>query len=104
MAVEATVRGRVANELSSLIVSLGPQAVAAHWYFFGSAERGVKDAADIDVLLICESDAHADLLRRMIDPDSLSLPLHLSLMTLEEAEATDAIHTQRAIRIFPVAD
>jgi hypothetical protein len=45
--------------------------------------------------------AQADALCQAIDPDSLPLPLDLSLMTYEEAAEVDAVWLQSARRVHP---
>ena len=45
--------------------------------------------------------SQAGALRQAIDPDSLPLPLHLSLLTYAEAMEVDAVRIQHASRIYP---
>ena len=71
------------------------------WHLFGSVARNEPDAADIDLMILCKSDEQADTLRRVIDPDTLALPLHLALLTFDEAAAIDAVRVQRSLAIFP---
>lgn len=95
------IRQRYASELRDLATHLGPTADGSVWYLFGSVDDDTSDAADIDVLILCESAEQADFLRSVIDVDSLGRPLDLSLMTFTEEKETDAVARQGARQIFP---
>lgn len=95
------IRDRVVKSLSELASSIGPKAEGTQWHLFGSVDRDVADAADIDLLILCKSDDQADALRQTIDPDALELPLHLIFMTFDEAAAIDAIGVQQSRVIIP---
>jgi len=95
------IRHRVVASLRELAVSLGPKADGTEWHLFGSVDRNEPNAADIDLMILCKSDAQADALRRAIDPDALALPLHLALMRFDEAAEVDAVRVQRSQAIFP---
>ena len=95
------IRQRVVASLRELAVSLGPKADGTEWHLFGSVARDGPYAMDIDLMILCESDAQADELRRAINPDALDLPLHLALMTFDEAAEVDAVLVQRSQAIFP---
>lgn len=95
------IRHRVITSLRELAASLGPEADGTQWHLFGSVARNKPDAADIDLMILCKSDEQADTLRRGIDPDGLLLPLHLALMTFDEAAEVDAVRLQRSLVIFP---
>lgn len=71
------------------------------WHLFGSVDRDEPNAADIDLMILCTGDDQADSLRRAIDPDAFLLPLHLALITIDEADEADAVRTQRSRAIFP---
>lgn len=94
-------RERIVTNLRELAVSLGPASAGSEWHLFGSVERDDQDAEDIDLIIICKSNLQADTLRQAIDPDSLELPLHLSLLTFEEVEQIDAVRVQCSRAIFP---
>lgn len=81
---------------------LGPIADETEWHLFGSVGRDEVDALDIDLMILCNSDAQADLLRQAIDLDSFILPLHLSLLTFEEAATIDAPNLQQSVVIHPL--
>jgi predicted nucleotidyltransferase len=95
------IRQRVVTRLRELAVSLGQMAEGSHWHLFGSVDRDEPNAADIDLMILCKSDDQADILRRAIDPDALILPLHLSLMTFDEAAEIEAVRSQHSRAIFP---
>jgi predicted nucleotidyltransferase len=96
-------RSNVIASLKELASSLGTAASGTEWHLFGSVNQGVQGASDIDLMIFCESDVQADLLRHMIDADSLPLPLHLSLMTFNEATTINAVSIQRGTLILRVA-
>lgn len=98
-------RADVVAGLRQLSVSLGSIAHATEWHLFGSVDRDEPDAEDIDLMILCTSDAQADSLRLAIKSDFLALPLHLSLMTFQEAAEIDAVRVQRStpiIRLSPL--
>jgi predicted nucleotidyltransferase len=95
------IRQAVVATLRELADSLGPMAEGSEWHLFGSVDRNDPDAADIDLMILCKTDHQADALRRAIDLDSLAMPLHLALLTFDEATKVDAVHLQRSRPIFP---
>lgn len=95
------IRQRVVASLRALAASLGPKAEGSQWHLFGSVDRDEQDAEDIDLMILCNSDDQADVLRQAIDPDAMELPLQLALLTFEEAAEVDAIRIQRSRIIFP---
>ncbi len=95
------IRHRVVASLRELAASLGPKAEGSQWHLFGSVDRDEQEAEDIDLMILCNSDDQADALRRAIAPDALELPLHMALMTFEEADEVNAIRVQRSHAIIP---
>lgn len=95
------IRQRVVANLRELATALGPEADGTEWHLFGSVDRDEPNAADIDLMILCKSDDQADALRRTIDPEGLALPLHLALMTFDEAIEVEAVRVQRSRVIFP---
>lgn len=95
------IRHRVVTSLRELAVSLGPVAKGSQWHLFGSVDRDEPDAEDIDLMILCNSDDQADTLRHAIDPDALALPLHLALLTFDEAAEIEAVSVQHSRAIFP---
>ncbi|MDF1821363.1 MAG: hypothetical protein P1U64_07320 [Alcanivoracaceae bacterium] len=90
------------SNIRELAFSLGKTAEGSEWHLFGSVARNKDSAADIDLMIICESDIQADDLRSKIDCDSLSLPLDLMLLTFQEAADIDAIKLQSSEKIYPL--
>lgn len=84
-------------------MSLGPIASGTEWHLFGSVNRDDPNASDIDLMIFCETDSQADMLRQTIDPDSLSLALHLSLFTFKEAAMIDATTAQQSTLVLDLA-
>ncbi len=95
------IRERVVASLRELAVSLGPDADGSEWHLFGSVDRNESNAEDIDLMILCKNDVQADILRLAIDADVLSLPLHLSLLTFDEAAQINAVRVQGSRSIFP---
>lgn len=95
------IRQRVIASLHDFALSLGLKAEGTQWHLFGSVDRDELDAADIDLMILCNDDDQADGLRRSIDPDAFLLPIHLSLMTYDEAAEVDAVRVQLSRIIFP---
>lgn len=93
-------RSRVIASLDDLALSLGLIARGTEWYLFGSTNRDEYAASDIDLMILCRTALQADTLRQAIDPDSLFLPLDLSLFTFEEAATIDATSLQKAALVF----
>jgi predicted nucleotidyltransferase len=96
------IRSSVIAELKEFAVLLGQVAQGTEWHLFGSVNRDEIDASDIDLMILCKSDAQADVLREAIDPDSFSLPLHLALLTFVEAAAIDATWVQQSTVILRI--
>lgn len=96
------IRSHVIESLVQLSMSLGPIAYGTKWHLFGSVNRGDSNASDIDLMIFCESTSQADMLRRAVDPDSLFLPIDLSLFTFEEAAAIDVAKMQHSTLIIEV--
>jgi len=97
------IRSNVIANLEELAKSLGAAASGTEWHLFGSVNRGVPGASDIDLMIFCGSDAQADVLRHAIDPESLPLPLHLSLLTFNEAITINAASIQKSTVILRLA-
>ena len=71
----------------------------ARWYLFGSAKSSRSDIADIDLLVICDTSQMADAVRRLVDLDSLSRPIHLSILTQAEQDEVSFVERQNCTRI-----
>lgn len=95
------IRQFVVAKLCEFAHSLGQKAEGSQWHLFGSVNRDEPDAADIDLMILCTGDAQADELRKSIDIDYFLLPLHLSLMTFDEAAEIDAASMQLSSIIYP---
>jgi predicted nucleotidyltransferase len=95
------IRAQYVAVLRDLAANLGPAADGTVWYLFGSVDRDMFDAADVDVLILCNSAEQANLLRLEIDADALGRPLDLSLMTFAEESETGAVACQGARQIYP---
>jgi predicted nucleotidyltransferase len=95
------IRQRAIASLRELAVSLGLKAQGTQWHLFGSVDRNDPNAADIDLMILCDGNEQADILRRAIDLNALFLPIDLALMTFDEATEVDAVRVQHGHAIFP---
>jgi hypothetical protein len=96
------IRARIVDSLHDLARNVGAIAEGSEWHLFGSVDRDESDSSDIDLMILCVDASQADALRQAIDADSLPLPLHLALLTYDEARQVDAVGVQRSSRIFPI--
>lgn len=94
-------RESIVRALSRLAENLGVTSIGSEWYIFGSADRNTVNAADIDLMILCLDAFQTDELRRAIDPDQFSIPIHLALLTFQEALEVDAVNVQQASKIYP---
>ena len=75
-----------------------PRAV---WYLFGSALRDVVLAADIDVLVLCETDEEVVSVRAELKSLCQALPMHLFLLTRAEDAELGFVSGQGCVQIYP---
>ena len=94
-------RQRVVSSLRELAAALGSAAAGSEWYLFGSVNRDELCAADIDLMILCTNDYQADALRLAINLDNFMLPLHLALLTFDEAAQIEAVRAQHSTAIYP---
>ncbi|MEY9121752.1 hypothetical protein ABH994_003033 [Bradyrhizobium yuanmingense] len=91
------------DELTSavrdLAIRTNTAAGDARWYLFGSAQRSISDALDIDVLVVCRADGVADAIRRAVDVDQFTRPLHLSILTCAEEAEVRFVEKQGCIQV-----
>jgi predicted nucleotidyltransferase len=91
------------DELLSTIKDLALKANScvgnADWYLFGSAYKGLPTASDIDLLVICETHEMADAIRRSVDLDQLTRPIHLSILTKAEELEVRFVQKQDCIQV-----
>ncbi len=95
-------RSCIINDLKELAVSLGSIANGTEWHLFGSVNKGDPYPSDIDLMIFCENDLQSDKLRYLIDLDSFRLPIHLSLLTFDEAKVINAAFVQRSTAVFRI--
>jgi len=72
----------------------------ASWYLFGSLQRGCANASDIDLVVVCQTHCMADAIRRAVDVDQLTLPIHLTILTESEEAEISFIEKQGCISII----
>jgi len=93
-------REEVVIAVCEIAEKLGSACSGSEWYLFGSVARCSPSPSDIDLMILCIDNHQADTLRSIIDPDALAVPIHLCLLTFDEAREIDAVHVQGAQKIF----
>lgn len=71
------------------------------WYLFGSALRNPVQAADIDLLVVCQDHADADAIRRTTDEFAFCKHIDLSILTEDEEAEISFVANQCCVRVFP---
>lgn len=71
----------------------------ARWYLFGSVKNGLTNATDIDLLVVCATHEMSDIVRRNIDLDQMTRPIHLSILTDAEEAEVRFVECQKATRV-----
>lgn len=94
-------REAVVTAMCDIAEKLGPACDGSEWYLFGSVARCSPSPSDIDLMILCIDNHQADTLRIIIDPDALAVPIHLCLLTFDEAQEIDAVRVQDAQKIYP---
>jgi hypothetical protein len=73
----------------------------SRWFLFGSITTTKRPVGDIDLLVVCKTNADCTTVRTELAAISAQFPIHLLLMTpMEEAEVK-FIHTENAVEITP---
>ena len=93
-------REAVVTAVCEIAEKLGSVCNGSEWYLFGSVARCSPSPSDIDLMILCIDDHQADTLRRVIDADALALPIHLCLLTFDEAREIDAVQIQGAEKVY----
>jgi predicted nucleotidyltransferase len=92
------------DELISAVADLAKEINAsvgdANWYLFGSAQEGLRDASDIDLLVVCQTHAMADAIRRLVDEDKFARPIHLSIFTRAEEQEVRFVEKQGCVQVL----
>jgi predicted nucleotidyltransferase len=70
------------------------------WYLFGSAQNGLTDASDIDLLVVCQTHGMADAIRHLVDEDKFARPMHLSIFTRAEEQEVRFVEKQGCIQVL----
>lgn len=87
------------SAIRGLAVKTNGHVGVANWYLFGSAQERFSNASDIDVLVVCETHEMADAVRRSIDVDQLTRPIHLSILTQAEEDEVRFIERQGCVKV-----
>lgn len=73
----------------------------AMWNGFGSYFNEGEAFADVDVLVVCGTDEEAMRVRSRTSALYARWPIHLLIMTEDEAKETNFVRSQGCIRLFP---
>src|SRR5258708_23471820 len=79
-----------------------PLAPDAIWYLFGSTLRAFERAADIDVLVLCDSEESISVIRHELRAACERRPLHLFLLTRGEEAELGFIVSQGCVQVYPL--
>jgi hypothetical protein len=90
----------LAAAIRELAVRTNANVGEAKWYWFGSTRNNLSDAADIDLVVVCENHTIADEIRRLVDSDQLTRPIHLSILTQEEEAEVHFVKSQGCTQIL----
>jgi hypothetical protein len=71
------------------------------WYLFGSALRDPVRAADVDLLVVCQSLSDADTIRRSAGKIASCKPVDFSILTEEKRPRPASSSISAASRSFP---
>ena len=87
----------VFSEIAALLRAEMPIIGQIKAYAFGSAVYNAAAANDVDLLVIYENADQPDLVRAVLSPVDLKMPLHLTFMLEEEEQETAFISSQKCI-------
>jgi hypothetical protein len=88
------------STIKGLAVRINANVGEASWYLFGSAQEGLSNALDIDLLVVCQTDNIADAVRRAVDVDQFARPIHLSILTQAEEAEVRFVKAQGCIQVI----
>jgi hypothetical protein len=80
---------------------IGQLSPNAAWYLFGSTLESFQDASDIDILILCDDDEAAAVVRHELQDACLNFPLHLFLLTRQEEAELNFIAQERCMKVYP---
>lgn len=69
------------------------------WYLFGSITTTKRPVGDIDLLVVCETDADCATMRVELTSICARFPIHLLLMTSSEEAEVKFVEAQRAVKM-----
>ena len=87
-------RSRPYSELLTALSDLKEDLPTTQWYGFGSFFNGRDSFNDIDLLAVCLDGNEAAIIRRALSELAIAWPIHLIVMTEDEAVETGFIIRQ----------
>jgi predicted nucleotidyltransferase len=93
----------VADRIRQAELPRGVEAV----YLFGSARHGEREPADLDLLVVYAAGLERHAMRQIGEPlrealdDRFDVPLHLLLLSSEEARETGFVEFEDAVQVWP---
>jgi predicted nucleotidyltransferase len=92
-------RDELVSAVKDLAMRTNANVGEANWYLFGSALKGLSDASDIDLVVVCQTHGLADAIRRAVDVDQLGRPIHLSILTQAEQTEIRFVEKQGCVQV-----
>ena len=81
---------------------VGSRVPTSRWFLSGSITTTKRPVGDIDLLVVCMTNADCTTVRAELAPISAQFPIHLLLMTPCEEAEVKFIHAESAVEIAPV--
>ena len=98
---QALTTDELVRHVRALAVKANVKIGNTRWYLFGSALRDPACAADVDLLVICQTHSAADALRQTAEGFAFFKPIDLSILTEDEEAEACFVKNQRCVQIFP---
>jgi predicted nucleotidyltransferase len=92
-------RDELVSAIRDLAMRTNANVGEANWYLFGSAQNGLPNASDIDLLVVCQTHGMADAIRQTVDVDQLRRPIHLSILTQAEQTEVSFVEKQGCVQV-----
>jgi hypothetical protein len=71
----------------------------SRWFSFGSITTSKRPVGDLDLLVVCETDADCATVRNELVSICVRFPIHLLLMTQREETEVNFIRHEQAVEI-----
>lgn len=92
----------IIEDFNILKTNLALKVKSVDCFLFGSALRNIKQANDVDILVLYEDSSHVPIIREELRKLEGYYPLHVTYFTFEEEREFDFVKQQGATKIFGV--